>query len=251
MSNTSEIISQLDILNRDNFIPIYVPSLKKEVRFKSLNLKQQKNLLKSSIDETLTKLSFIINFHGILSENVLDSIDINDFYTFDRQAIAIALRAKCLDATYKFEDRDLNLNDLVTTFPQANYDFAFEKDIIFNNFCVSLQAPKLGFEKEMSQFSLNKLRTTADKDFKSVIGELFVYELIKFVKTIKITKEDKTFEYSTQNQRIDDIVQIVEKLPSQINNQILDYIKSYRDIEKYYAFLDNVAIEVDGAFFTI
>ena len=59
MSNNSSIkpdqtvndfLSELDRIGYEQSIPVYIPSMKKTVKFKQLTTAQQKELLKSSID---------------------------------------------------------------------------------------------------------------------------------------------------------------------------------------------------------
>lgn len=250
MSNTADLIKQLEELNRTNAFSVFIPSLKKEIKIKNLNLKQQKALLKTSIDETLTKLSFISSFYSIIQENVLDNINISDLYTFDRTAIAIALRAHSLDATYSYNDKKINLLDKVNEFTNIKTDIEFDKKIEFNGFTVELAAPKLGVDKNISEYSFNTIKTLEDKDFKNIIGELFVHELVKFIKSVSIMG-DKPFSLEASNTKISEIIYIVERFPSTLTSKILEYVKSYRDLEAKFTNVGDINIEVDGAFFSI
>jgi hypothetical protein len=250
MSNTVDLLRQLEELNRTNTIDVFVPSLKKEVKFRNLNLKQQKNLLKTSIDETLTKLSFIINFYSIIQENIDSSVNVSDLYTFDRTAIAIALRAKCLDSNYKYDDNSYNLIDKVSQIPSLEIKIPLEKKIEYQNITVELQAPKLGLDKAVSSYSLESLKLLQDKDFKNVIGELFIHEIIKFIKCVSING-DKPFTADFNNSNVAELIPIVERLPASVTNNILEYVKSYRETENQFTRIKDINVEVDGAFFSI
>ena len=56
-SNVSNFISKLDKLNSDN-LEVFIPSRKKTVKVKSLNLKQQKDLISSVLDGIKGSLDF-------------------------------------------------------------------------------------------------------------------------------------------------------------------------------------------------
>jgi len=250
MSNSAELLRQLEELNKTNSISVFVPSLKKEVKVKNITLKQQKNLLKTSIDETLTKLSFIINIYNILKENIIDDINFNELFTFDRTAIAIALRAHCLDSNYKLNDTNINLLDKIKEYPSISFDFTSEKTIEVSNFKVVLNAPRLNVDYKVSQFSLEQLKQLEDKDFKNVIGELFVQEITKFIKSVSFEGE-KPLLVDFSNTEIKEQIKIIENFPSTVTNNILDYVKSYREIENRVTSVGQQSIEVDGSFFSI
>lgn len=247
-----DILKQLDDLNKQSSLEIFVPSLNRTVKFKALNLKQQKDLLKSSIEETLTKLSFATSFYNILQESIVDKININDLYIFDRTAIAIALRALSLDSKYTTDNEEYNLLDKVKEIPaiilQPN---SIEGVIETPNLIIALEVPKLGVDRDISNIVLSKFRASKIDDVKTIIGELFINEIIKFVKTVtfKTETEENIIDFSTIKN--DSKLAIVEKFQTTITNQILDFIKKYRDIEDQYTKIGDSSIEVDGSFFAI
>jgi hypothetical protein len=252
-SNVSDILKQLDSLNQTTGIDIYIPSLTKKIKFKNLTLKQQKDLLKASVDETLTKLSFIINFYSIIRENLIDpSIDINTLYTFDRSAIAIALRSNGLDDTYKSEENILNLNDLLKSIPIITIDQQKLKTALtVQNLSVDLEAPHLNTDRDVSLAALSKLKNLQEKDVKTLVGELFIHEIVKFIRTVtfKTETDDKTISFS--DLKIEDKISIIEKFPSTLTNKVLEFIKNYRELEAKFTTIGDTNIEVDGSFFSV
>jgi hypothetical protein len=250
-TNINDILKQLDSLNESTGIDVYVPSLKKTVKFKNLNLKQQKDLLKSSVDETLTKLSFIVNFFNIIHDNIIDKIDVNSLYAFDRSAIAIALRANGLNNEYTSGTTTINLLDVIKELSAIPVTDVFTTSIETNDISIDLEVPRLGYDRDISNLTINKLKTIQDRDIKSLVGELFVYEIIKYIKTV-------TFKLPTGNQaipfntlKIDEKISIIEKIPSTLTNKILQFIKTYRDLEGKFTTYGDTSIEIDGSFFSI
>ena len=252
-NNVSDILKQLDSLNESTCVTVFVPSLKKNVRFKNLNLKQQKELLKSSIDDNITKLAFTTKFYDIIKENAIDPIDINNLYIFDRTAIALVLRANGLDTFYNVDDLKINLQDLITQNQNIDTE-TYVKPSVFEleNLTVTLEVPKLFTDRIINNATINKLRGTSDKDVKTLIGELFVYEIIKFVYSITFKNEDGSVATTVlADLSIDDRVTVVEKLPSTIINKILSFIREYRAIENRFVTIDNTIIDVDSNFFSV
>jgi len=248
-ANVSDLIKQLDNINQQSLIDVYIPSLKKHVKFKNLTLKQQKNLLKSSIDESLTKLSFNINFYNIIKENIVDNIDISTLTTIDRNLIAVTLRMHGIDKIYNNGERDINLEEVVNNAPNIEIQET-EKAIISDTLTINLTAPQLKTDVELSNFSLNKLKQQGS-DLKSIIGDLFIYELLKFVKSVTFRTGETCTDVIFNSIRIEDRISIVEKFSSNITNNILDFIKSYRILEAKFNKLNDTAIDIDGSFFTI
>lgn len=251
-SNVADILKQLDTLNQQSGVAVYIPSLKRTVKFKALNLRQQKNLLKSSVEETLTKLSFITNFYSIIQENILETLNINDLYIFDRIAIAIALRASSIDSKYTIEDNVFDLNDKLKEIPSIAIDIdAITAVVDVQNFTVALEVPRLGVDRDISAIVMNKIRSSQNDDIRTLIGELFVHEIIKFVKTVTFKTETGDTVVEFANIKTEDRLAVIEKFPTLITNQILDFIKKYRELENKFTGLDDNAIEIDGSFFTI
>jgi hypothetical protein len=245
----ADILKELDSLSIEDSIEIFVPSLQQNVKFKKLTLKQQKDLLKTSIDENLVKLAFNILLSSIIAENIIDKVDVNSLYTLDRAAIAVSIRAKSLDNKYRAaEDKEINLNELVNLYSTLPLDKTKLQQVTQdNNFTVLLGAPSLSVDKELSTYAINRMKSAPTNDLKLIVGELVIYELIKFIKSLKIQDKEIFFGSLTVKER----VAIAEKLPSTITNKIFDFVKQYRDIETQYVKLDDTIIDIDGNFFTV
>jgi hypothetical protein len=247
-STVSDILKQLDNISNEEGISIFVPSLKKNIKFKALNLKQQKELLKTSIDENLVKVSFNILLNSIIAENIIDAVDTNNFFTFDRSAIAVALRAKSLDNIFVQNEKSVDLNDFLSKYTEiefSNSDLLTE--ISDNNITISLKAPSLLLDKEINTYSLNKMKSSNNSDVQTIIGDLVVYEFIKFISAVRVQEKEITFNTLPIKEKIT----ITEKLPSNITNKVFNFIKNYRDLESKFTKHDDTSIDIDGSFFTI
>jgi len=249
-SNIADILKQLDTISAENGIDVYLPSQKRSVKFRPLNLKQQKSLLSSSIDESLTKLSFNSTFYNIIKENILDTVNPDLLLTIDRSAIALTLRSNSLDSKITVNDKQIDLNKVITNIPLVPLD-TYPLNAIADDgtVVVKLSAPTLGSDNELNKFALSK--QGQNTDFKTVIGELFVYELTKFIQsvTIKGTESDTVIDFYSL--KTADKIAIAEKLTSTATNKILDFIKSYRALEALYTKVDDESIDIDGSFFTV
>lgn len=254
MSNSvSNILSQLDTLNKESGINVYIPSLKKEIKFKNLNLKQQKELLKSSVDETLTKLAFITTFYKIIEENILNAVNVSTLFTFDRNVIALALRAHGLSDQYKTDNGQVDIKSLLSSsatidIPDSTLSRTVNADCGIK---VELKAAQLGIDREISATAISKLKSAPERDIKNLVGELFVHEIIKFIQSVTFTSDGVEQTVIFADLKIDDKIAIVEKLPSTITSEILEFIKNYRDLENKFTTVDGISVEIDGSFFSV
>ena len=251
-NNVSDILKQLDSLNESNGISIFVPSLKRAVRFKSLNLKQQKDLLKSSIDDSITKLSFSTKFYSIIQENAIDLIDVSKLYTFDRLAIALSLRSSGLSSTYNTNNGQVELSKFIDHVQTVSVDpNVLKSSADVQNLTINLEAPTLGVDRDVSLTTASKLKGNSDKDVKTLIGELFVHEIVKFIQSITFKTESGDQTAAFTELKVDDRIAITEKLPSIATNKILDFIKTYRAFENTFVTADGVTIDIDSSFFSV
>ena len=246
--NVTDILKQLEKLNENSGINVYIPSLKKAVRFKNINLKQQKDLLKSSIDDTLTRLSFTTKFFNIIRENAIDFIDVNKLLIIDRLAIAISLRSAGLNSAYGLID----LNDLINQIQLTAVDASLLKSTVdIQNLTVNLEAPSLGTDNDISLTTIAKLKNISDRDVKTQIGELFVHEIVKFIQSITFKTEDGEQTVDFANLSTENKISITEKLPSTATGKILDFIKTYRVFENKFITFNGTVVEVDSSFFSV
>ena len=251
-NSVTDIISQIEAVNQQTGVDVYVPSLKRYVKFRPLNLKQQKDLLKSSVEETLTRLSFITSFYTIIQENILETIDINSLYVFDRIAIAIALRSTSLDSSYTINDITVNLQDKLSEIPLIVIDNEKITNIAtVDGISVTLEVPRLGVDKDVCNSILNKIRTSQKEDVRTLIGDLFINEIIKYVKTITVGSGETESTTVLSNLKIENRLSIVEKFPTTLTKQILDFIKTYRSFEEGFTKTGDLNLEIDGSFFAI
>jgi hypothetical protein len=250
--NLSDILKQLDTISVENSIEVYVPSIKTSLKFKPLNLRQQKELLKTTIDDSLIKLAFNNILTEIILENATDASNLINLYTFDRTAIALCLRAKSLSEFIDIDDKKINLLEKVEENKTINVDLSsFDKTITTGNLTIKLCIPTLAIDKEINTYVLNRIKATQTTDIKTIIGDLVVYEIAKFINSITFSTGENTTNYVFSQQKIQDRISLIEKFPSTLTNSIFDHVKGYRTLESKYTQFENTTIDIDGNFFTV
>ena len=79
------------------------------------------------------------------------------------------------------------------------------------------------------------------------IGSLYVYEVVKFVNSVKINADLLSFD-SIQPK---DMVKIVESLPASLNSDIIKFIQDYRTKENDFLTIDGKTVTMDARFFAL
>lgn len=255
---SSELLLQkLQELNKKT-LDIFVPSLNSVIKFKSLNIKQQKEIIKASLDKSIPGVSFNSILNTIILENREDQTQ--KILVSDRPSIAIALRKDIFGTKISNAIRTEDLNDEVGEFDidtvvntALPLDVVSEKVITFETLKVGLKIPTLSVDNKVNKEITKNLSHLVEKDnaLKDIIGELFVYEIAKFIDFIEISDVSKV-EFNDLS--VSQQVKLLENITADVNKQILDYIEEIRAFEKkYLSFNQNnkeYIINLDAAFFS-
>jgi hypothetical protein len=242
----SSILSKLNDLNNSNLISVFVPSAKKEMQFKPLSVKQQKDLIKSGLDGTLAG----ITISNIIGEIILDnSIDKYDFLVTDKLPILLALRKQSFGNMFILKEDDqeteFNLNDILKK--ELNYSFESQVEIKLANSEVVAHVDVITIQDDIkiNQYQLEKLRKNKDEAISETVGSMFIYEIIKFVTRILIGND--TLDLTTLP--IKDRLTVIESVPVTLNNSILEYIQQFRKEEAEYVTINGKILPVDARLF--
>jgi len=156
-----------------------------------------------------------------------------------------------LNSEYVSGDTTINLHDIIKDIAAIPVTDVFTSSIEASDISIDLEVPRLGYDRDISNLTINKLKTIQDRDIKSLVGELFVYEIIKYIKTVtfKLPAVNQAVPFNTL--KIDEKISIIEKIPSTLTNKILQFIKNYRDLESKFTTYGDISIEIDGSFFSI
>lgn len=238
-------------------IEVYVPSLKKTAQFRPLNIKQQKDVIKASLDKNIPGVSFNQILNSIILQNSVDQTLIP--LVSDRPSIAIALRKDIFGSKIKNaiksvdlveESGEYEIDSIVNLNLPLNFDS--KKTITVGSLNVGIKIPTLAEDNKVNKEIQKNLSHLVEKEntLKEVIGELFVYEIAKFVDFIEIVGVERVnfndLTVSTQ-------IKLLENLTADVNKQIMDYIEEVRVFEKkYLSFNHNnteYIINLDAAFF--
>jgi hypothetical protein len=237
MSNKFNDILQ-EINNVKVTIDSYSPSVKQSVQLSPLTLAQQKSIIESSADSNLSALFFNNVFFKILKQNVKD--DVSKYNTVDRVNFALSLRSQLQDS-YTLNEIRYSLNEVIDKNKKIEYILE-EQEITSDNFTFTVKAPNLALDDKINSIILSKYKgdNINSSKLKSLISDLFVHEILKFITKVKVN--DKEVE---MHQDISSAVDLLERIDSSKLTEVTRYINKVRDIEKTFATLPGSASSVD------
>jgi hypothetical protein len=238
-NNFSDFLNEIQKVSSN--LDVYIPSLNQKVGIKPITLQQQKSIIESSVDSTLGVLFFNNVFHKIIAEN--SSLDTSKFNTIDRVTIALSLRNK-ISPTVNVEDKQYTLTDVLVANEQIKPSIT-PTTITTDKFTFHVSIPSLRYDNTVNAALLKKYN---ENDFKrsalkSLIGDLFVYEIIKFVSQIDVVGSESTI--SLRNDNIKDCVVLIESIDSNEFTEVIKYINKVREIEKQYTQIPGTQYYID------
>ena len=256
------LLQKLNELQSKN-VEVSVPSLNKTLHFKPLNIKQQKEVIKSSFDKNIPGISFNTVLNNIITSNAESNNE--DFLVVDRPLIALHLRKNIFGSKIKHTveniDEDgrpvessvqLDVDDVLTKGPFVFDDNLKTALITVEELEIQLKVPTLKIDNKINKEAQKTLSHLLDQPngVKDIVSELFVYELVKFVSYVEVKNVTKAIfnDLSVSQQ-----VQVLESLPANINKQIMNYVEKVREFErKFTTFVregKEYNILIDAAFF--
>lgn len=238
---------------------IWVPSLKREVKFNELNTAQQKKLIKSIIDSPVFNTEFIGTFHDIVKENCVEpDVDINKLTVLDKLMIALGTRISSIGNEMQVEvDTKSGKKVTVTIDLKKVYEIAKEttkslESRVFTDeiYYVQCSTPSIEMEyqieKELRETSANTNIETSDQ-LRATIGDAFVSEIAKFISGVTIKGESGEVLINWQGFSFKDRIKIIESFSTKLLKQILAYVSEVRtELDK----IEIINFEVEGEVFT-
>jgi hypothetical protein len=245
--SVNSILSKLNQINESNLVSVYVPSAKKRMTFKPLSVKQQKDLIKSGLDGVLA---------GIVISNVINQIIIDnstekyDFLVTDKVPVIVALRKQSFGSVYvaKQENSEVNYDLDVILSNDLLYTNTEKTELSFGEgkLMVTLSVLSLEEDTKINSFQLDKLKKSKEEDVSETVGSLFVYEILKFISKVSVNSEELDMKQLT----IKDRLSVVENLPAIANNDVLNYIQTFRKEEMDYITVDGNTLSIDARLFS-
>jgi hypothetical protein len=226
MNKTTTSALQKIILK--NAFTVYVPSLKREVKFTPITVSQQKKLYECASDNLVFQTKFIVATYEIIKENCLEPELVDGFNVFDRISVLIALRVNLFNTTDIAIDENIKGSVIEVQDRLKATDYTqLDNQIETPYFVFEMQIPKL-----LDSYKIeNELRknTQPSEDYVKVFSDVYTSELIKIIKEIHYRTEldgDLVAVNYTSKPALEKI-QIISSLPAEVIKDIRAYLLKY------------------------
>lgn len=246
-TEVKDILSILEELNVSSGFDVFIPSLKKEIKFKHLSTEQLKSLLKTVVDSPIYNSQFTTTFNRIISENCLDTtIDTKTLTIYDKLFIIFKTRIESVSSDYSFEFTDeeikehsltldsskkkiFDLSEYFIKFTEKQYEFLPET-IEHGTCSIICSLPSIETENKLEkELHKNiKIEVETPEELREIVGETFINEITKYVD--KIVTDKNTLDLSSLDFK--SRIKIVEQLPTNIINKVIKFIENYRNKTK-------------------
>ena len=236
MSNSfKELMGEIKSAYDEQELDIFVPTAGRKVKFRPLNLKQQKEIINKLTDLSHASLDFNIVVDQIIQDNLLEK-DVT-LYIVDKPAILLTLRSNYTNGIMKYkednETYEIDLMNHVKTFDNASMPTQ-DATIETPSGIVHMSIPTVISDKRYNKFLKSRVpRSNDQNDLYKIIGDMYVYEVVKFVKafTLRPNTEDPRhidMKDLTNEQRLE-VVQAFDITTAEKMLDFVSYVRQYED----------------------
>jgi hypothetical protein len=251
-ANFKDILKSVTELNKQHIQSVYVPSVNDVINFKPLTVKQQKGILSSGVDMDVENLTFSNTINNIINDNCLQGKQ--HIRITDRPAIVLQLRQKALGNELKFnvdgKDYTVDIAERITLVkdnPPKESTFEITVENLKITGCVPDLKKDLKYNAQFTN-TIKSSKRGATVSLTDVIGDIYIYEMVKYVNDIEIGDQSINIDDVTVTQAIE----IFESLPMSASLKVSDKIKTLRECENITMNVDDDAqIPFDASLFTV
>ena len=251
VTDFDKLLNDINRLNEQDQQDVYILTKNKNVPFKPLTLKQQKNIITSTTNESPT-VEFVNVVDQIIKDNCLD-FDI-ELYNCDRALIVLQMRSMAVGPELTLYNKSgdemlVNIDEHMGIVRESNKSLEKYMEFTVKNDNIKIQCaiPSIDVDSKINK----QFNTTKNKDqLDQIVGDVYVYETLKYIKTISTQQVKLNFHEQTD---IESQIKIIESMPVSICSEIVKNIKTIREIETECLrseALKGMLIPVDATIFT-
>jgi len=239
MSNTKDFISKLTELKK-NF-KIFVPSVNKNVDATQINLKQQKDIISTAVNGVVGALQFT----KAVNDVIVDNVDGDNFYTFDRVPVLLALRQQSLGSNIKdSKDNIVSIDNFISKAKDAP-KFELKKEVSIDSIKVKLKLPTLKDENVILKRCISEIENLKSDSLSDAMGLIYIFEIIKVIESVSVGEEEVEFN----NLKVADRFKIIEQLPLELYDKITGFLSQVTQYDKKILTNDESTIVIDATLF--
>ena len=234
-TSTSDFINKLSELKKE--FKVFLPSIKKEVTAKQINLKQQKDIISTAVNGVLGALQF----SKAVNELIIENVDSDNMFTFDRVPALLALRVESLGDKIKLESGDIvSLKDSLERAKDVP-SFNLVKEVRIDSIKVKLRIPSLQEENVILKRCIQEIDNLKSENLSEAMGLIYIFELLKTIKSVEVEEEVVDFN----ELKVVDRVKIVEQLPLELYDDITSFLSPIVKFEENILTVNESIIPID------
>jgi hypothetical protein len=237
-TTTKDFLSKLNEIK--NEFKIFVPSLKKQVTAKPITLKQQKDIISTAVNGVQGALQFSQAINDVILENV----DGDDFYTIDKVPIVLGLRTHSLGNNVKVDGATVSLEQSLQKIKDVP-KFKYKEEVSIDNIVVKIRIPTLKEENVILRKCIQEIDKLKDEDLSEAVGLIYIFELIKHIKSVGIEEDVADFN----ELRVIDRIKIVETLPLELYEKITSFYQQSSKYDLSVLTVDDTVVTMDASLF--
>lgn len=231
--NTSykNILSSIGKLKERENVEVFVPSTGLSATFSPLTVKQQKEILASGVDANVENLAFMNTMSKIILDNNVTQAPL---IAMDRTLIAYQLRRQAIGNTYIVEigsDKyEIDIDKHVESVKRKTYETPGSFTVEHETVVLECSPPDIELDIRYNKQFTKRVQKPNKQTLKptDVIGDVYVSELVKWIRTITIGEECVTAE---ETATISNMVEIFENLPLQASIKLAEGVNKARECE--------------------
>jgi hypothetical protein len=185
-----------------------------------LSFKQQKNIISTFTEGTVG----VLKFQKMLNDIIIENTGNNDWLVVDKIPVVLKLRKESLGDIVKTSDGEIDIRDIKIL---EKIDIPLQH-IVEGAVTVELDTPTLSEENKVINYAIDILKKDGEKDVGKNLTNLFTFEIVKFVKSVKFGEKSLSFSELS----IKDRISVIENLPLSINQDIAKFIDKIKEIDR-------------------
>ena len=207
---------------------MYIPSLKRDVKFKPITTKQQQSFYTCLVDNIIYNTRFIITTYNVIKESCTEPDIIDSLTIIDRLVILLALRKNTLGSNIIVHKDDV---DWAVSFDSSleyakTLQIPESKTCITKNIQVDIHVPLIvdqyGMEKELRE----KEPVDKNVDYNNAVEQAILNEACKLIKEIYVIEGSDPISLNYNALTYTDRLTLIENLPAEILLELQNYAKT-------------------------
>lgn len=228
-NNIQKFLDDVQILKNKNF-EVHQVSAGKNINCLPLTFKQQKEIISTVAEGTIG----VLKFQKIINDILLENTTQTDLKIEDKIPIILKLRAESLGFDIKVDGKVGSIEENVKN--SKKLKSPKEKSFTFG-VEVLVATPSLKEENKIITYAIDVIKKDGDKDTGKNIGNIYTFEITKFIKSVKFGDNELLFS----DLSVKDRIKVVESLPLTVNKEIVKYIEEFKEEEQEY-----LKVTIDG-----